>query len=112
MILHHLKIAFRNLRRYKTQSVISILGLAVGFTCFAISTLWIRYEMSYDGFHPNADRIYRVNSVINKWNPASTPNAEDVQHRTPFPLANWFITNIPEVEDAGNSRPEYLIGHF
>ena len=31
MIHHYLKIAFRNLLKYKTQSVISIIGLAIGW---------------------------------------------------------------------------------
>ena len=44
MKIHHLKIAFRNLLKYKTQTVISILGLAVGFVCFTLSTLWVNYE--------------------------------------------------------------------
>ena len=35
MILHYLKIAWRNLLKYRTQSVVSILGLAVGLACFA-----------------------------------------------------------------------------
>ena len=48
MIRHYFKIAFRNLLKYKTQSIISIIGLAVGITCFALATLWIRYEMTYD----------------------------------------------------------------
>ena len=51
MIKHYLKVAFRNLMKYKTQSLVSIIGLAVGFTCFALSALWIRYEMTYDNFH-------------------------------------------------------------
>ena len=51
MIKHYLKVAFRNLMKYKTQSLVSIIGLAVGFTCFALSALWIRYEMTYDDFH-------------------------------------------------------------
>lgn len=51
MIYHYLKIAFRNLIKYKTQSIVSIVGLAIGFTCFALSVLWIRYEMTYDDFH-------------------------------------------------------------
>ncbi len=34
MIKHYLKVAFRNLVKYKTQSLVSIIGLAVGFTCF------------------------------------------------------------------------------
>lgn len=33
MIFHYFKIAFRNILKYKTQSVISMIGLAVGFTC-------------------------------------------------------------------------------
>ena len=68
MLHHHLKLALRNLRKYKTQNIISIIGLAIGFTCFAFSALWIRYEMSYDNFHSNADRIYRVNTALFKWN--------------------------------------------
>ena len=62
MIKHYLKVAFRNLMKYKPQSFVSIIGLAVGFTCFALSVLWIRYEMTYDNFHEGADRIYLAGS--------------------------------------------------
>ncbi len=60
MIIHYLKVAFRNLLKYKTQSIISIVGLAVGFTCFALSAHWLQYEMTYDNFHKDADRIYTI----------------------------------------------------
>jgi len=43
MVQTILKIAFRYLLKYKTQHIISIFGLAVGFVCFAFSALWIRY---------------------------------------------------------------------
>ena len=82
MFLHHLKIAFRNLRKYKTQNIISIIGLAVGFTCFAFSALWIRYEMSYDNFHSKADRIYRVDAAPFKWETM----AEVLRRYNPAPL--------------------------
>lgn len=58
MIYHYFKIAFRNLLKYKTQSIISIIGLAIGFTCFALANLWIHYEMTYDNYHKDADRLY------------------------------------------------------
>ena len=48
MIIHYLKIAWRNLMKYKVQNTVCIIGLAVGFVCFALSTLWISYEMTYD----------------------------------------------------------------
>ena len=60
MFQHHLKMAFRNLRKYKTQNIISIIGLAVGFTCFAFSALWIRYEMSYDSFGGGGEKRVEI----------------------------------------------------
>ena len=64
MITHYLKIALRNMRKYKSQTLISVIGLAVGFTCFTLATLWIRYEMSFDSFHKNAEQIYVVCHTI------------------------------------------------
>ncbi|MDL2323072.1 FtsX-like permease family protein [Bacteroidales bacterium OttesenSCG-928-A17] len=61
MLKHYIKVAFRNLWKYKTQSLISIIGLAVGFTCFALASLWLRYETTYDAFHKNAKDIYYFN---------------------------------------------------
>ena len=59
MIQHFFKIAFRNILKYRTQSIISIIGLAVGFTCFALANLWIHYDTTYDAYHEGADRMYR-----------------------------------------------------
>ena len=41
MILHYLKIAWRNLLKYRMQSFVNIFGLAVGFACFALSAMWM-----------------------------------------------------------------------
>ena len=48
MIQHYLKVAVRSLMKYKMQTAISIVGLAVGFVCLAFSMIWIRYELTYD----------------------------------------------------------------
>jgi len=109
MFKHYLKVAFRNLRKYTTQNIISIIGLAVGFTCFAFSTLWIRYEMSYDSFHSKADRIYKVNMALFKWNSIESGNSDLIQEGTPYPLGNWLKLNIPEIEETCGiwlTRPE------
>ena len=60
IFLHYLIIAFRNMRKYKNQTLISVIGLATGFTCFAFAMLWIRYEMSFDNFHKNAKQMYVI----------------------------------------------------
>ncbi|MDF9829500.1 FtsX-like permease family protein [Parabacteroides sp. PF5-6] len=96
MFLHYLKIAFRNLRKYKTQNIISIIGLAIGFVCFAFSALWIRYEMSYDNFHQDADRIYVVQRVPFKWINGSN---EIRYYNSSYLFAEWLEENYPEVEE-------------
>ncbi len=60
MLKNYLKIAFRSLFKYKTFSIINLLGLAVGFTCFLMIALWIKDELSYDQFHEFEDRLYAV----------------------------------------------------
>lgn len=100
MLLHYLKVAVRNLLKYKTQSVISILGLAIGFACISLSAYWNYYEMTYDAFQPNADRIYRVRKI--------SPFSHKVEHVTPGPLAEYLTQNYPEVEAACAIRPAFL----
>ncbi len=60
MIRSYSKIAFRNFMRHKAFSVINISGLAIGLACAILILLWVQHELSYDGFHANADRIYRI----------------------------------------------------
>lgn len=91
MIKHYLKVAFRNLMKYKTQSLVSIIGLAVGFTCFALSVLWIRYEMTYDDFHEGADRIYLAGSSFRLYGDGFNYNSSSF-------LADYLAKNCPEVE--------------
>ena len=64
MFSNYLKIAWRNLVKNKTFSVINIAGLAIGLGCFILIALYILDEISYDRFHEKSDRIYRVDSDI------------------------------------------------
>ena len=64
MLKNYLKIAWRNLLKNKTFSIINIAGLAIGLSCFILIALYVLDEISYDRFHQKADRIYRINSQI------------------------------------------------
>ena len=57
---HYLKVALRSLTRYKSQTIISIVGLAVGFVCLSLSALWLRYENTFNTDLPDADRLYMM----------------------------------------------------
>ena len=91
MITHDLKVAIRNLLKYKVQTGISMLGLAAGFVCFVLSTFWIHYEMTYDQFRKDADRLYlvRVNDGFAEGR---------ITWRVPVPLGPYLKEHFPEIE--------------
>jgi putative ABC transport system permease protein len=60
MIKNYFVTALRNILRYKTFSLINILGLAVGMTCTILIMLWVIDEMSFDKIFRNSDKIYLV----------------------------------------------------
>ncbi|MGD1893635.1 MAG: hypothetical protein ACFB15_23955 [Cyclobacteriaceae bacterium] len=60
MIKNYLKTALRHLLKNRVTTVINILGLALGISCLLIILAVVRYEQSYDQFHSDAERIYRV----------------------------------------------------
>jgi putative ABC transport system permease protein len=94
MIINYIKIAFRNLKTHKLFSFINIFGLAIGIaTCLVIS-LWVLRELSYDDFHQNSDRIYRVERELFR---------DQLYSRWPVTSGLYkqaLINDIPEIENA------------
>ena len=104
MITHYLKVAFRNLLKYKTQTAISVLGLAVGFVCFALSALWIEHESTFDNYRRDVDRLYMVRTNDGH-------KEGGIRSRVNYPFGKFLMDNYPEVEEAapfniGNERIE------
>ena len=60
MLQHFLVVTLRNLRRDIGYSLINILGLGVGIAVSLLLFFWVRYELSYDRFHIDAERIYQI----------------------------------------------------
>jgi len=60
MLKNYLKIAWRNLLRYKFVSLINLLGLSVGITCCLLIALYVVDESSYDRYNTHANEVYRV----------------------------------------------------
>jgi len=65
MFKNYLKIALRNIKRYKGYSFINIAGLTIGITCCIFIFLYVQYETSYDCYHKDVDRIYRIIASVN-----------------------------------------------
>jgi len=62
MLRINLRIAFRNLLKHKVFSLINLFGLAVGFASAIFILLYVQNELSYDKFHTDSDRIFRLNA--------------------------------------------------
>ncbi len=93
MLKNYATITWRNIKRHKTYSFINIAGLAVGLACCLLITLWILDERSYDRFHENGDRLYRV--VVNQ--PSSGEMRKIVA--TPPPLGPALKNDFPEIAE-------------
>jgi len=96
MIKNYLKTAFRILKKHKGHSVINILGLTVGMAAFILISLYVQYELSYDDFHENTDRLYRI---INNF-PSSYYQGNSYGFSTPPPLSATLMDEFSEVEYA------------
>ncbi|MEO5980058.1 MAG: ABC transporter permease [Chryseolinea sp.] len=91
MISNYFKVAIRNLLRQKGFSFINIFGLALGMSCTALIGMWVNDELSYDKFHKDYDRTYRITSTL----PEMKVNAAV----TPAPLGLASQSEIPEIEE-------------
>lgn len=68
MFNNYLKVTIRNIFKNKIYSFINIAGLAIGLAGFILITILIKNELSFDSFHKNGDRIYRVVEIQNQDN--------------------------------------------
>ena len=105
MLTQHTKIALRYMRKQKIYSFIKIGGFALGVAASLLLLLFLRYELSYDQHHREANNIYRMNIT---WLAHDATGVE-----FPPPLAEALRNDYPEVENAGRlSTPVFLKGSF
>ncbi|MEP5610603.1 MAG: FtsX-like permease family protein [Cyclobacteriaceae bacterium] len=99
MFKNYIKIGFRNLWKYKSSTVINIVGLSIGLAAFVLIALFVKDEFSYDRHFEGAEDIYRVTvknytvdgDVSRQWAFASAGHAErlkedysDITHAARF----------------------------
>ena len=92
MIKNYLLIAWRNLIRKKSFSLINIAGLSIGMAAAILILLWIQHELSFDRFYKNQDRIYQA------WNTYKHEGKFQSWNITPKPMAPAIQNDYPEVE--------------
>jgi putative ABC transport system permease protein len=89
---NYLKITFRNIVKHKGYSLINIVGLSLGIASCILILLYVRQELSYDTFHRECERIYRI-EVEN-----TRPEGKEIYAPTPSPYAPALKKDYPEIE--------------
>lgn len=109
MLFHFLKSTLRNFKRNRTHTIINVLGLSLGILAAMIIFVKIRYEMRFDTYHPDMDRIYRVVALNTQY------GDEKYSHSMPNPIAEGIRMEVPELEavtilHADFQRPVIKVG--
>src|SRR6476620_6175338 len=94
MIKNFFKIAWRNIVRQRGYSLINIVGLAIGIAACLLILQYVSYELNYEDFQVNKDRIYRVQQDRYDNGKLSTQWAAGA-----YAVGNSFKNAIPEIED-------------
>jgi putative ABC transport system permease protein len=94
MVKNYFKIAWRNIKSHKAYSGINILGLAIGIAACMLILQYVSFELSYEDFHADKNRIYRVQQDRYDNGKLSTQWAAGA-----YAAGNSFKDAIPEVED-------------
>src|SRR5579863_2409000 len=92
MLKNYFKIAIRNLWKNKVFSLINLVGLALGIACSLGIFIIVQHESNFDTFHADYKNIYRIVSDIH------LPEGMEYQSGVPFPLANAFRLDFPQVK--------------
>src|SRR5258708_24479286 len=92
MLKNYFKTGWQNLRSHKSYVAINTIGLAVGIAACLLIFLLIQYETSFDDFHKNKERIYRVAAAT------KTRDGMNFSKGSAFPVAKTLPINDPQLE--------------
>ncbi|MBO0948237.1 ABC transporter permease [Fibrella forsythiae] len=93
MLKNYLKIAFRTLWKNRTYTLINTIGLSVAFGTCVLLFLTATFELSYDNFHTNADRIFHLNFLS-----TNRDGTVDRGSTMPYPISPALKADFPEIE--------------
>ncbi|MGC4021064.1 MAG: ABC transporter permease [Cyclobacteriaceae bacterium] len=94
MLSNYLKIAIRTLIKFKGYAAINLVGLALGLSTGILILIYVLDEISFDKFHVNADRIYRVATDFEELKSGKLSKGE----ANGWPIGDLIRRDFPEVE--------------
>jgi putative ABC transport system permease protein len=98
MVRHFFQIAWRQLMKRKFYSFINITGLAIGMACCMVIALYVRNELSYDQYHTQKDRMYRVTQAFGSGQAGQAHSPQDYQVWGCAPVGPALQADFPQIE--------------
>ena len=99
MLKNYLKITFRSIWKNKLFAFINVFGLGIALACCIVAYLNWDYNVKFDAYHENSDRIYRVNFIrITNGNPIKNGSC-------PMPLGQAIRESIGQVDKVMRYSP-------
>jgi len=99
MIRNYFKTAWRSIWKNRTTSSINIAGLSIGMTASVLILLWVQNETSFDNYHGDKNRIYRLTTRL--------PQLSWVWETTPLLLADAVKNEVPGIEKVTRLSTNY-----
>ena len=97
MLKNYLKLSVKSILKQGHQSIITAIGLSIAMSCSILILLYTEYELSYDKYHENSDKIYRIET---KHSRDFSYMGNDKFAVTPAPLKIAIVNDIPEIKNA------------
>lgn len=95
---NNIKSAFQTFRNFKLYTFLNLLGLILGFTCSTVIFLYVNFEYSFDNFHKDKERIFRVNGIT------TSPRNKEISPSLRMPYGPALKEEFSEVEDVVRIR--------
>lgn len=93
MIQNYIKIAWRNILKNRGYATINIVGLAIGLACCLLIVIYVQHELSYDKYHVNKDRIFRV---VHDYKEVGSTEQHQIWGNAP--IGEALKADFPEIE--------------
>ena len=93
MLKNYLKINLRSLMKNRLYTLINIFGLGVALACCIVAYLNLDFNVKFDTYHENSDKIYRINFV-------RITNGEPIKNGScPLPIGHTIRESISQIDN-------------
>lgn len=102
-MINIIKSAFYSFKNFKIYSFINLFGLVLGLSCSMVIILYVSFEYSFDSFHKDKGRIFRVNEI------ATSPKARNISPSIRMPYGPALKNEISEIEEVVRIRNNWHV---